>query len=110
MQLRAGCYVLPARQPAHELCRCYGLNLLPENAKRKAMNACQQTPVTPLDHSVMAPELAAQNGSFGFETEQGNVDLVRRLMQTGRKLLGGNRSRVHHPAGHHGEAGIVGDR
>ena len=74
------------------------------------MNACQQTPVTPLDNSIMAPELAAQNASFGFETKQGGVDLVRRLMQNGRKPLGGNRSRVHHPAGHQGEAGIVGNR
>src|SRR5690348_11664164 len=45
--------VLPSWQPAHELRRSRWLDLLAQGAKRKAMNARQQSPIAPLRRAIM---------------------------------------------------------
>src|SRR5271157_274689 len=47
-QLRLRSHVLPAQQPAHELCSRNRLNLLAERGYGEVVNARQQTPIAPL--------------------------------------------------------------
>ena len=48
LHLTPGRDMLPAQQPAHELCRCHGLDLLAQRGHRQPVNTSQQPPLTPL--------------------------------------------------------------
>jgi len=47
MELRTRCDVLPGKQPVHELCGRYGLDLLPEPSKRQPVDARKQAALAP---------------------------------------------------------------
>ena len=73
-QIGAGCEMLPAQQPMHELGRRYWLNLLSESRDREPVNARKQAAVTPLDDPGGAAEMAAEDGAGGFEAQQGSIE------------------------------------
>src|SRR5437879_3360455 len=70
-ELRAGSSVLPAQKPAHELRRRDRLHLLAQFAEGEPMDAREQTALAPFDLlSGGDGELAAQDGTGGFEAQQ----------------------------------------
>ena len=73
-QVGAGREMLPAQQPVHELGRRYWLNLLSEGCDREAVNAREQAAVAPLDDAGGAAEMAAEDGSGGFQAQEGGID------------------------------------
>ena len=70
----AGCEVLPAQQPMHELGRRYWLNLLAQGCDGEAVDAREEAAVTPLERSGGAAEMAAKDGSGGFQAQKGGFD------------------------------------
>ena len=80
---------------------CTGSGCLAILASRNFPNAR----IDAVELSKDALDVAARNvANYGLEER---ISLHRGDLF---KPLGGNRSRVHHPAGHQGEAGIVGNR
>src|ERR1700680_1715423 len=77
-QLSSRRNVLPTEEPAHELRGGDRLNLFSQRADGQAVNARQQSPVTPFDFVARSlRELPSQYRTTRFQTQQGLVDVCR---------------------------------
>ena len=70
-----GLHVLPREQEAHELGRADRRDLGAQPVQRVAMNAREEPPVAPFEHTDTRRERAAQDDALGFEREQRCVDV-----------------------------------
>src|SRR5215469_4863401 len=77
--------MLPAQEPAHELRRGNGLNLLPQSGNREPVNTRQQATVAPFRlRNTRIGEFSAQNATTRLEPQERLFDL--RVRQTKQSL------------------------
>src|SRR5262249_5922616 len=88
-KLRSRRHMLPAQQPAHELCLRYRLNLAAQFTDGEPVDTRQQTAFAPLEPVLAravfmrtrlggSSELATQNRSAGFQLQKCFIDLLWR--------------------------------